>query len=131
MFLKAVISGRLVISNVDDEVLYKALKGLGLPPISDPTATDLKAYEYLLRLRVDRLKAAAISELERDVSTQQEKHRSLTATSEEVLWMNDLSAFRVSYDEYCTARLASYESASTDKPATEKKRRAAPVKKKA
>ena len=131
MFLKAVISGRLVISNVDDEVLYKALKGLGLPPISDPTATDLKAYEYLLRLRVDRLKAAAISELERDVSTQQEKHRSLTATSEEVLWMNDLSAFRVSYDEYCTARLASYESASTDKPVTDKKRRAAPIKKKA
>jgi len=131
LFIKSVISGRLVISNVEDSVLYAGLKGLGLPPISDPAANDLKAYEYLLRLRVDRLKAAAVAELEREVATQQEKHRALTATSVEVLWMNDLSGFKAAYDEYCAARLASYDSAATDKPVVEKKRRAAPIKRKA
>ena len=111
-FLRAVISGRLVISNVEDSVLYTGLKSLELPPLSDPKATDLKAYEYLLRLRVDRLKASAITELERDVATEQEKHRVLLDTSEEALWMNDLATFRSSYTDYVAARLASYESAS-------------------
>jgi DNA topoisomerase II len=109
-FLRAVISGRLVISNVEDSVLYAGLKSLDLPPLSDMKSTDLKGYEYLLRLRVDRLKASAIAELEREVATEQETHRVLLATTEESLWMSDLATFRSSYDEYAKARTASYES---------------------
>jgi len=113
LFIKSVISGKLVISNVEDSILYAALKKLGLPPISDPDASDLKAYEYLLRLRVDRLKASAVAELERDVAEQNEKHRALTATSQETLWLNDLRTFRTSYDLYVKAREEAYASASS------------------
>ena len=112
-FLRAVISGRLVLSNVEDSVLYAGLKSLDLPPLSDPKSTDLKGYEYLLRLRVDRLKASAIAELEREVAAEQEKHRILLATSEESLWMCDLGTFRTTYDDYAKARTASYDSVAT------------------
>jgi len=130
-FLRAVISGRLVISNVEDTILYAGLKALELPPLSDPAATDLKAYEYLLRLRVDRLKASAIAELEKELAKEQEAHRTLLATSDETLWMNDLATFRTSYAEYTAARLASYESAATGSvaPATKKKRVTLPARK--
>jgi DNA topoisomerase-2 len=129
-FIKSVISGKLVISNVDDAVLYAALKGLGLPPISDPDAKDLKAYEYLLRLRVDRLKATAVAELEREVADHQEKHRALTGTSQEMLWLSDLRTFRTAYDVYVKAREYSYASAAAT-AAVDKtpKKRAAPKKK--
>jgi DNA topoisomerase-2 len=129
LFIKSVISGKLVISNVDDAVLYAAMKALGLPQISDPAAKDLKAYEYLLRLRVDRLKATAVAELEREVAEQQEKHKALTATTQEMLWLSDLRAFRVVYGDYCTARVDSYASAATDKPAEKKRRPVVPRKK--
>ena len=131
-FLRAVISGRLVISNVEDTILYAGLKALELPPLSDPAATDLKAYEYLLRLRVDRLKASAIAELEKELAKEQESHRTLLATSDETLWMNDLAGFRTSYNEYVAARIASYESAATGvsvAPATKKKRATIPARK--
>jgi DNA topoisomerase-2 len=129
-FIKSVISGKLVISNVDDAVLYAALKGLGLPPISDPDAKDLKAYEYLLRLRVDRLKATAVAELEREVADHQEKHRALTGTSQEMLWLSDLRTFRAAYDVYVKAREDSYASAAATATVEKApKKRAAPKKK--
>jgi DNA topoisomerase-2 len=131
LFIKSVISGKLVISNVEDSVLYAAMKALGLPPISDPDGKDLKAYEYLLRLRVDRLKATAVAELEREVADHQEKHRALTGMSQEMLWLNDLRGFRTAYGVYVTAREDSYKSAATSSVAEKapKKRTVAPKKK--
>jgi DNA topoisomerase II len=130
LFIKSVISGKLVISNVEDTVLYAALKKLGLPQISDPEGTDLKAYEYLLRLRVDRLKATAVAELERDVADHQEKHRVLLGTSQEMLWLSDLNTFRTAYDVYVKAREDSYASAAATGMADKvPKKRAAPKKK--
>jgi len=131
LFIKSVISGKLVISNVEDSVLYAAMKKLGLPPISDPEGTDLKAYEYLLRLRVDRLKATAVAELEREVADHQEKHRALTATSQEMLWLNDLRTFRSAYEVYAKAREDSYASAAATAVVEKAPKKRAPPKKKA
>jgi hypothetical protein len=106
------------------------MKGLGLPPISDPDAKDLKAYEYLLRLRVDRLKATAVAELEREVADHQEKHRVLLGTTQELLWLSDLRTFRSAYEVYAKAREDSYASAAATAVAEKApKKRAAPKKK--
>jgi hypothetical protein len=108
------------------------MKGLGLPPISDPDAKDLKAYEYLLRLRVDRLKAAAVAELEREVADHQEKHRVLLGTTQEMLWLSDLRMFRSAYEVYAKAREDSYASAAATgaaEKAPKSQKRAAPKKK--
>ena len=129
MFVRAVISGQLVLANVDDDVLYRAMKALGLPTLSDTEATDLKGYEYLLRMRVDRLKASSVAELEKDVATQRERKDRLMATTTESLWSADLDEFMVAWNEYTAWRNTSYESAATDgKAVAVKKQKRAPRK---
>jgi len=118
LFVKAVVEKRLVIANVEDEPLFVALKGLGLPALSE--GEGLKGYEYLLRMRVDRLKASAVAELEREVSMVQHKHRTLAATSSESLWLTDLDGFRDGWTDYCAWRESCYAS-STAVPALKKK----------
>ena len=122
LFVRAVISGSLVIANVDDAILFAAMKGLGLPTLSDADATDLKGYEYLLRMRVDRLKASSVAELERDVAAQRERKERLLATTAETLWSTDLDEFLVAWNDYTAWRNASYESAATDGKVAPKKK---------
>jgi hypothetical protein len=71
-----------------------------------------------------------VAELEREVADHQEKHRALTGTSQEMLWLSDLRTFRTAYDVYVKAREDSYASAAAT-AAVDKtpKKRAAPKKK--
>jgi hypothetical protein len=80
----------------------------------------LKGYEYLLRMRVDRLKAAAMKELEMELDVAKEKARVLEATKPESLWLTDLDAFDKAWDEYVVWRNGTYES-SAAAPTTKKK----------
>jgi DNA topoisomerase-2 len=123
MFVRAVISGSLVIANVDDTVLFTAMKELGLPTLSDSDSTDLKGYEYLLRMRVDRLKASSVAELEKEVAAQRERKDRLLATTAETLWSTDLQDFLVAWNDYTAWRNTSYESAATDGKAVSVKKK--------
>ena len=68
-FVKAVVNEDIVVANAEDDALLKDLKDLKLPPLSNSDAdAGLRGYEYLLRMRVDRLKAKAVLELEADVA---------------------------------------------------------------
>jgi len=109
-FVRAVVEKRLVIANVEDDVLFAALKGLGLPALSD--GDGLKGYEYLLRMRVDRLKASAVTELEKEVLETQGSHATLLATRPEDIWLTDLNEFDEAWSDYCTWRVASYASST-------------------
>jgi hypothetical protein len=124
MFVRAVIAGSLVIANVDDAVLFAAMKALGLPTLSDSDASDLKGYEYLLRMRVDRLKASSVAELEKEVAAQRERKDRLLATTAESLWSTDLEDFLSAWNDYTTWRTSSYESVLTDGKAVSVKKRA-------
>jgi DNA topoisomerase-2 len=129
LFVKAVVSGRLVVANVDDTVLLAGLRDLGVPALSG-AADDLKGYEYLLRMRIDRLKAAAVAELEREVAVAREKHAALTGTSCEALWLADLDAFATAWEAYAEERRDIYAAAAAESAAGagEKKKAAAPRK---
>lgn len=110
-FVRAVVEKRLVIANAEDSVLLADLMALGLPALSD--GEGLKGYEYLLKMRVDRLKASAVAELEREVAEARAKQSALAATSAEMLWIADLDAFSEAWTAYTAWRNATYESAAS------------------
>ena len=124
-FVRAVVTGKLVIANAEDDVLLAGLKSLGLPPLSAPgSPDDLKAYEYLLRMRVDRLKAKAVTELEEEVAAVRAVRDALACKKAEDLWLADLDVFSESYERFMVARLESRASsaAATEVTATGKKK---------
>ena len=106
-FVRAVVTGALVVANADDEDLFADMQKLGLPLLSASAgAEDLRGYEYLLRMRVDRLKAKAVLELEAELAAVKAQRDELAAKSAEDLWLADLDVFGVAYETFGAARLA-------------------------
>ena len=120
MFVKAVVEKRLVVANAEDDVLLKDLQKLGIPAISE--GEGLKGYEYVLKMRIDRIKASAVAELEKEVAEAKEKHAELEANTPESLWLADLQEFADAWDNYSAWRNAAYESAAAVKPDSGKKK---------
>jgi DNA topoisomerase-2 len=101
-FIESILSGALVVANQEDDVLLAGLKRLALPPLSAPDSpNDLKAYEYLLRIRIDRIKASAVAELRDLVAKATETRAVLAAKSAEMLWLADLDVFMDAYEIFC------------------------------
>ena len=103
-FVRAVVDGSLVVANADDADLFADMKALGLPLLS-ASDEDLRGYEYLLRMRVDRLKAKAVLELEAELATVKETRTTLALKTPEDLWLADLAVFEAAYDVFVAARL--------------------------
>jgi DNA topoisomerase-2 len=120
-FVRAVVTGSLVVANAADDVLLAGLTGLGLPALSG--GEGLKGYEYLLRMRVDRLKAAAVAELEGELATARAARAALEAKSPEMLWSDDLGLFESAYAKFVAEREAARLSvAATSTAVPEKKK---------
>jgi len=117
-FVRAVVTGALVVANADDSDLYADMQELGLPLLSDPEATDLRGYEYLLRMRVDRLKARAVLELETELAAVKEQRDALAAKSAEDLWLADLNVFEEVYTAFAAARAEARTQVGAVKKAT-------------
>jgi DNA topoisomerase-2 len=132
-FVRAVVEGTLVVANAEDEALLAGLKGLGLPPLSDPSpggAGSLRAYEYLLRMRVDRLKAKAVVELQGEYEAVAAARAALAARLPEELWLSDLAIFEEAYERFQGAReTARAATAAESKGAVKKVVKRAGVKK--
>ena len=121
VFVKAIVEDKLKVMKVTDEVLLAGLKSHKLPPLSAPNnVDDLKSYDYLLRMRIDRLKASSLEELKNELDERILDRDELKETTEEELWSDDLDLFEVAYKEYAAARTATY--ASGDAAVVKKKR---------
>jgi DNA topoisomerase-2 len=106
-FIEAILSGALVVAQAEDDVLLAGLKGLSLPPLSArDSPDDLKAYDYLLRIRIDRIKASAVEELRKQVAAATAERDLLASKSPEMLWIADLDEFEVAYAGFLTKRAA-------------------------
>jgi DNA topoisomerase-2 len=104
-FIESILSGALVVANADDDKILASMKALSLPPLSAPeSANELKAYEYLLRIRIDRIKASAVDELRKHVATATEERDTLAAKSCEQLWLADLEHFESVYSVFCSKK---------------------------
>lgn len=105
-FVKAVVSGELVVANAEDDTLLAGLKALELPALSlsSPMSNSLHGYEYLLRMRVDKLKAKSVIELDAELAALLNEIQVLESKGPEVLWLEDLTTFEEAYTKYCAVR---------------------------
>ncbi len=107
VFIKAILEKRLNLTNQTDEHIVEQLKALVLPPLSAPTAADsVDAYEYLLRMRIDRVKATAVEELMRQVADKIAARDFLAARTPADIWLSDLDCFDTAWEKYTAARTA-------------------------
>jgi hypothetical protein len=96
------------------------MKELNLPFL--PAGTEgLAGYEYLLRMRVDRLKAKAVKDLEEELVTLKAVRAELAAKTPESLWLTDLDAFSVAFDKFQAVRETGRASESMDATKTKVK----------
>jgi DNA topoisomerase-2 len=100
-FIRGVVAKTIKIMDVEDDVLLASLKAHKLPPRSDREAPDtLKAYEYLLRMRVDRIKKSSIAEAERDVEKAEAELVELEKTTAINMWLGELNEFLAVWDKH-------------------------------
>jgi len=93
-FIRAVLEGSLELRRATDEDIVAGMLRLKLPPLTAPdTPSDIGAYEYLLRMRMDRVKAAAVIEQERGVEVSKAAIAILEGTRPEQMWLKDLDEF--------------------------------------
>ena len=104
-FLRAVLQGSMELRRASDDEIVAAMKKHDLPPLSSLEQPDsVDGYEYLLRMRMDRVKAAAIQEQETAVMRAQEQLAILEATTATDLWREDLSAFEQGWQKLKSER---------------------------
>jgi DNA topoisomerase-2 len=109
-FLQAVLDGTIDMRRASDEDIVAALIAHDLPALSaNMVATNIDAYDYLLRLRMDRVKAAAIEEHKRAVVAAQEALAELEATTAGAMWLADLAEFEAAWKKMRTEREAALE----------------------
>jgi DNA topoisomerase-2 len=100
VFVQAIVEGRLKIMNEEDETILAGLKALALPPRSDRDAPDtLGAFEYLLRMRVDRIKKKSVEEARSDLETVKGKLDALEKMTAERLWRAELDEFEAAWTD--------------------------------
>ena len=76
-----------------------------LPPISKPEdVTSVDAYEYLLKMRMDRVKATAVEEQLKLVETARAAIALLEETTAEAMWTKDLDEFLKTWKHVLTKR---------------------------
>ena len=97
-FLRALLEGTMELRKATDEEIVSAMILHSLPPLSKPDDADsVDAYEYLLRLRMDRVKASAIEEAEKDVLEARMAYETLRDTTASALWLDDLNEFETAW----------------------------------
>jgi DNA topoisomerase-2 len=106
-FIQGILNETLVIQKKTDEEIVEALKAHQIPPLSNvdkPDAYD--SYDYVLRMRIDRLKQAAIVELDKQIEEKRAEVDHLTQQTDVSLWMNDLDEFEEAWKVYAEDRRA-------------------------
>jgi len=92
-FLRAVLDGTIELRRATDEAIVALMKSHDLPALSGPDADHVDSYDYLLRLRMDRVKAAAVTEQEKAVATARAAVAVLEGTTASAMWLRDLDDF--------------------------------------
>jgi DNA topoisomerase-2 len=93
-FIRAIVDGRLKILNEEDSVVLAGLQSLGLPPRSNRAEPNsLDAFEYLLRMRVDRIKKSSIEDAMKAIEEVKRKLLEIESTSISVIWNRELDEF--------------------------------------
>jgi len=122
-FLTAILDGRLELMRKTDEAIVGGLKAVGIPPLSRPEAPDtVEAYDYVLRLRIDRVKASAVEALDKEVGALRAQKAELETSTPAALWASDLDEFEAAWARHVEARVAAQASAGPAKKTVVRKK---------
>lgn len=112
-FLTAVLAGTIDLRRAEDADIVAAMIAHELPALSgEGVATSVDSYEYLLRLRIDRVKAAAVTEQESAVAKARAAVAELEGTTAQALWMRNLDDFMAAWEKMRSERAAALEGKS-------------------
>ena len=107
-FLQAILDDRLVLSRKSDEEIVEQLKACEIPALSDLAQPDrYDSYDYVLRMRMDRVKQSAVVELDGQIEEKQGQIEHLQGETGSSMWLADLEEFRVSWVQYSEERVLS------------------------
>ena len=123
-FIQAILDDRLVLQKKSDEDIVANLKECEIPALSNPDRPDAyDSYEYVLRMRMDRVKQSAVQELDVEWEEKRVEIERLDAETGSSLWLADLEAFRLAWVQYSLERVASSVSVATSDAKVVKKRK--------
>ena len=104
-FIQAILEDRLILQKKTDEEIVAQLKICDIPPLSNPGMVDeYDSYEYCVKMRIDRVKQAAVVELDRQISDKQAEIDRLEAETASSLWIADLDEFEEAWKAMSTLR---------------------------
>jgi hypothetical protein len=118
-FIKAVLEGTIELRRATDEMIVALMKKHNLPPTKD--ADDIESYEYLLRLRMDRVKASAVADAEEAVRRARAAIAELENTTAGVMWLRDLAEFDAAWTKMRSDREYALQNGGTAGPKKNKK----------
>jgi len=127
-FIQAILDERLILQKKTDEEIVAGLQACDIPPLTNPSAPDeYDSYEYVMRMRIDRVKKSAVIELDSQIADKQTEIARLEAETASSLWLTDLSEFEEAWKRYSEVRVAeSVSVAKSDsvsaKPATKRRK---------
>ena len=106
-FIQGILDETLVIQKKTDEEIVAALKAHQIPPLSGADRPDVyDSYDYVLRMRIDRLKQSAIIELDKQIEEKQAEVQHLSEQTNVELWLADLEEFEAAWKTHVEDRLA-------------------------
>ena len=106
-FLQAVLDGTIDMRRASDEDIVALMIAHDLPALSgDKVQTNVDSYDYLLRLRMDRVKAAAVEDHQKAVVVAKAALEALEATTAGAMWLSDLDDFESAWKKMRAEREA-------------------------
>jgi len=115
-FIRAVLEGSLDLRRATDSQIVEGMKKLNLPALNAPKDVQVvDSYDYLLRLRMDRVKATAVEDAESAVLAARKAVTELEATTASQLWLKDLVEFEAAWEKMVTVRREASTGSTTRK----------------
>ena len=130
-FIQAILDDRLVLQKKSDEEIVAGLKANQIPALScteKPDAYD--SYDYVLRMRMDRVKAAAVQELDGQIAEKRVEIEHLESETASSMWLADLEEFHQAWIQYSEVRIFESVSVSSSDGAKVVKKRKPTIMKK-
>lgn len=106
-FIQAILDERLVLQKRTDEEIIAGLKECDIPPLSCMDKPDeYDSYDFVLRMRIDRLKQSAVVELDEVIGAKMGEIEHLEGQTGSSLWLSDLAELDEAWKKYSELRAA-------------------------
>ena len=120
-FLTGVLNDTIDLRRKNDTEIVEIMKKHNLPALTNIAAPDdVDSYDYLLRLRIDRVKASAIEDALKAVMKATELLNTLEKTTASALWTSDLSDFVIAWEHMKSERIKLLQ--NVEKPKSKSKK---------